>query len=77
MKKEELLSDVLKFQQSNSTRRKTAIAFLFPLLQKIEDDYGINSEQYKSYLMGLKALDALHHLAKDDLFLTIDDQKKS
>lgn len=77
MKKEELLSDVLKFQQSSSTKRKTAIAFLFPLLQKVEDDYGINSEQYKSYLTGLKALDALHHLAKDDLFLSIDDQKKS
>ncbi len=77
MKKEELLSDILNFQKLSRSKRKTAIGFLFPLRQRIEDDYGIDSEQYKDYLIGLRALDALHHLAGYDLFLTIDDQKKS
>lgn len=76
MKKEELLlSDVLNFQRLSRSRRKSVVGFLFPLRQKIEDDYGCSSEQYKDYLLGLRALDALHHLAGDDLFLAIDDQK--
>lgn len=74
MSVENLLKDIRTFQNILSSDRKSVFATMYSMLQKIEDDFGINSDRYKAYLAGLRAIDALHHLAKDQLFLQVEEK---
>ena len=71
IKSKDLLQDILDFQQSSSNERKTSIASCFGLLDKTGKEWGDDSEKYKNMLKAIKALDALHHLAKENILCNI------
>lgn len=46
-------------------RRKWVISQFFDLRRIVEHDYREESQKIEDYLIGLRAIDALHHLSKD------------
>lgn len=74
MSVENLLQDIKNFQNLPKSDRKGVFEVMYSMLSKIEDNFGQDSQRYKAYLVGIRAIDALHHLAKDNVFLTIEEK---
>ncbi len=68
---EQLWRDILAFQILPSSERKFVVSKVIALLTQIEIEHGLDSQKYKNFLIAVRALDALHHLAKDTKLIEV------
>lgn len=75
MTPQELICDIEKFQKLSNRERKLAFETLYSVLNKIDNQS--DSERYRVCLCAIRAIDAMHHLAKDDIYLDANVETKT
>lgn len=64
-----LIDDIAAFKKLENTRRKWVISQFFDLNSTIYGKFGTQAQKTSDFNIGLQAIDALHHLAKENPLL--------
>ena len=65
-----LIEDIRAFEVLEPSRRKWVLSQLFDLRRIIEHDFKEEPHKIADFEVALRALDALHHLAKDGVLVS-------